>query len=143
MCAVLRFSCVLIAGLIFGTSVAAERVTYLCEMEREDSGYIQPMIGLGYDAETGDTFAFDAIIAQNNKTALKAYLAEDTDKRVVIAWRVLFRNSWGQTAHLAFNARIDKATGRATVTAAPSGYRDRFLGRGKCSLTDIEIPGIG
>ncbi len=128
--------------VVFAHSASAQNVIYLCEMEREASGYIQPMIGIGYDPESSEAFAFDAIIAQNSATAKKAYLAENSGKRVVIAWRALFRNSWGQTAQLSFRATISKANGSAQVSAKPSGYADSFSGRGKCAVSDMEIPGI-
>jgi hypothetical protein len=128
-------------SLFLPTIVAAfpslsHALTLECNVSRSNAGggYITELYVLQYDEAAGQAIVSDGLIMYYNKEQpLKANVAEDTAKKLVLTWAVQMTNNTGQVANMRFRATYFKNDKSILVRAVPGGdYTNNFEGRGKC-----------
>ena len=130
ICALSAFSAVLLSAL------PAASLTLECKIPESAAGggYVTDLYVFEYDEDAGQAIVADALILNyNNEQPVVAKVSDDSEKKLVITWRVLLTNGTGQTANMQFRASYFKADKSVIVRASPGGdYSDNFEGRGKC-----------
>jgi len=126
---------VCLAGFVM--PVAATADTYICKIKPDGRGdWIPASLAISHDPETDKVTVNDEFIMHYHKTPLEGKVATNNSKRITFTWTLpSVRNSAGQTA-LRFNFRASylKPSHKMTISSSPSGYENRFFGRGRCTI---------
>lgn len=107
-----------------------------CDITEKRDGlfWISDKIGIVITA-AGEVIVSDQVILSFNDAPIKATVTRNTDRKMVIRWRVkdAVDGDNQQIGSFDYSATLTKATNRISVFADPVGYRNRFNGSGTCS----------
>lgn len=125
-----------LSAVVVAIPSLSHALTLECNVSRSNAGggYITELYVLQYDEAAGQAIVSDGLIMYYNKEQpLKANVAEDTAKKLVLTWSVQMTNNTGQAANMRFRATYFKNDKSILVRAVPGGdYSNNFEGRGKC-----------
>ncbi len=124
---------------VFTNAAAAKPITMQCLVSGPDGGWIAEQIFVEYDSERDAARVVDPIILYFDKKPKKAEISEDTDKKLVVKWRLAAR-AGSQTTKFAYRLAYFKSNGKATVQAHPHGFANNFSARGRCQRINQPLP---
>ncbi len=131
----------LVCGLSFvATSAVAQPITMQCVVKGSNGGWIAEQIFFEYDSARDAARVVDPIILHFDKKPKAAEITEDTDKKLVLKWRLATRVS-SQTTKLAYRLAYFKSNGKVTVQAHPHGFVNNYTERGRCQPINQQLPG--
>lgn len=95
-------------------------------------GWVTEQYVLQVDEGQGTARIADAVILSYFDAPIEAKLVENTDKKLVLSWRVQTKSVTGQLVNMSYRAAYSKSTKAITVRAVPGGYSNDFEARGTC-----------
>ncbi len=128
----------LVLSAIAGAA-SAKSVTMQCLVKGPDSGWIAEQIFFEYDSVRDAARVVDPIILHFDKKPKVAEISEDSEKKLVLKWRLAARAS-SQTTKFAYRLAYFKSNGKVTVQAHPHGFVNNFTARGKCQEVYGDLP---
>lgn len=128
-----------LACLALPTIAAAKPITMQCLVSGPDGGWIAEQIFFEYDSDRDAARVVDPIILHFDKEPKVAEISEDTNKKLVLKWRVAAR-AGSQTTKFAYRLAFFKGNGKVTVQAHPHGFVNNFSARGRCQRTNQALP---
>lgn len=115
------------------TSVSAVALLYDCTMIKRtgNADWISNKVGIVLAPNGGATVS-DSVIFNHVGEPIAAKRVRNRSERLNVRWTVQTVDSNNQRASMQYEAQIDKGTGAIRLYAKPSGYLNRFSGRGAC-----------
>ncbi|NDV51831.1 MULTISPECIES: hypothetical protein [unclassified Salipiger] len=125
---------------IAGQLVSKQSVGYLCQLDVPYSQrWVPPILFIAHDPETGRVVISDPIaLFHNAGLPVLGKRASETADRISFTWSYPVGVNAQQTRKMLYRASIDKASGRATVTAIPAGFDSVFQADGRCEAQPLE-----
>lgn len=125
---------------IAGQLVSKQSVGYLCQLDVPYSQrWVPPILFIAHDPETGRVVISDPIaLFHNAGLPVLGKRASESADRISFTWNYPVGVNAQQTRKMLYRASIDKASGRATVTAIPAGFDSVFQADGRCEAQPLE-----
>jgi len=120
-------------------AAAAKPITMQCLVKGSNGGWIAEQIFFDYDSARNASRVVDGIILHFDKKPKTAEITENTDKKLVIRWRVNTRVG-RQTTKMSYRLAYFKGNGKATVQAHPHGFVNNYTARGRCQQIQQGLP---
>ncbi len=134
-----------ILGAIFGLTSfasAANAQTYVCQLtEQGRNNLIPEVVVIAHDKDAGTVAVLDPIIKYYVGEAIAGEVATLNNKRITFKWTV--RSVKGEstnggrplfTSGIKYRITIQHSSLKATIWAAPNGYRLQGRGKGRCQI---------
>lgn len=132
---------ILAAAFLIALTGAAwsDILSYQCLIEgTRTRGWIQPLIFIGHDTESGRVVISDAaILASNDGQPIEGELVADTAALATFRWRADIRSSARLMRRIDYRATYIRATGRITVLAQPAGNARMYNLGGSCDVKKL------
>ena len=119
-------------------SASAEKVAYKCSIDgaRQDE-WIQPLIFVAHDRESGRVVVSDALIlGVNEGQPAEGKVAKDNGARTTFVWSVDVTLQV-TPVRMEYRGTFVKSTGRFSVVANPRGYENNFTRGGRCDVSRL------
>ncbi|MCA0940739.1 hypothetical protein LCM08_14190 [Salipiger pacificus] len=125
---------------IAGQFVSKQAVGYLCQIDVPYSQrWVPPILFIAHDPETGRVVVSDPIaLFHNAGLPVMGKRASESPARISFTWNYPVGLNAQQTRKMLYRASIEKASGRATVTAIPAGFDSVFQAVGRCEAQPLE-----
>ena len=121
---------------------AANAQTYVCQLTEQGRNKLIPeVVVVAYDKADGSVAVFDPIIKYYVGEAIAGEVKTLNDKRITFGWLVKSvkgeSTSGGRplfTSGIKYRLTIQHSSLKATIWAAPNGYRNQGRGKGQCEI---------
>lgn len=132
-----RFIGGLLVGILLAAPAAAKTRIWECKITMDArSSFIGRNLVIAHALETGQVTVDDEIIEGFIGNPIAGRNSVSKPDRIVYNWSVQTHNDSGQSADIAYSARINPATSAINVTATPFGYSNMFEGKGTCTASE-------
>ncbi|MCH2250042.1 MAG: hypothetical protein MK042_09620 [Cognatishimia sp.] len=123
------------AALIFAANTAQAEI-YECDFSRGGAGgWIAPNIFIQVDESKGTAAVQDGITQSIKKGWYDAKLANSSDKKLTVTWRVEnLKDRSGQNVKSDYRLVLIKTRMRANAHMVPRGYDNSFRSSGPCKI---------
>lgn len=132
---------ILAAAILIGLTGAARSDiwSYQCLIEgTRVRGWIQPLIFIGHDTDSGRVVISDAaILASNEGQPVEGEVVADTAALATFRWNAVIRSSARLRQRIDYRATYIRATGRITVLAQPAGDARMYNLGGSCETKKL------